>query len=100
MSEPIVLDFENLNKNDASENAVREKTLSINLEDVPKTIEKKPFFSNNAMEVLRKRYLQHDKRKCVETWKNFSVGLPKGRRRRSQFRPGPEFAPRRKNFFK
>jgi len=61
MSEPIVLDFENLNKNDASENAVREKTLSINLEDVPKTIEKKPFFSNNAMEVLRKRYLQHDK---------------------------------------
>ncbi|MFH1212881.1 MAG: vitamin B12-dependent ribonucleotide reductase [Candidatus Neomarinimicrobiota bacterium] len=60
MSEPIVIDFESSEK-DSSEKILREKTVALNADSVPAKLEKKPLFSNNALEVLKKRYLQRDK---------------------------------------
>ncbi|MFA6743177.1 MAG: vitamin B12-dependent ribonucleotide reductase [Candidatus Neomarinimicrobiota bacterium] len=60
MSEPIALDFESVN-NETEKKAIRENSVPINPATIPITLENKPLFSNNAMEVLKKRYLLHDK---------------------------------------
>ncbi|MDD5062083.1 MAG: vitamin B12-dependent ribonucleotide reductase [Candidatus Marinimicrobia bacterium] len=60
MSEPIALDFESV-KNETEKKAIRENSVPINPATIPITLENKPLFSNNAMEVLKKRYLLHDK---------------------------------------
>ena len=67
MSESITIDFKNP-KNESPEKNIPENSLSINPENIQVTPEKKPLFSKNAMEVLTKRYLQHDKNgNAVET---------------------------------
>ncbi|HPC35494.1 MAG TPA: vitamin B12-dependent ribonucleotide reductase [Candidatus Marinimicrobia bacterium] len=67
MSESITIDFKNPN-NESPEKNIPENSLSINPENIQVTPEKKPLFSKNAMEVLTKRYLQHDKNgNAVET---------------------------------